>query len=118
LSARLPSHVPDGVVLVTSAPARRTRDYVRNLPGHSSTGAFALSGLIYAAWGVVSAVVIVLLGPSLAALVSWMLPLDRVHATAGVVTLLAAGAGLGAPVAVTRLRRPSPRQTQPPRNDG
>lgn len=60
--------------------------------------------LVYAAWGVSSAVVIVMLGHTLAPIVARALFLNRARATAGIVTVLAAAAGLCAPAVVARLR--------------
>lgn len=60
--------------------------------------------LVYAAWSIASAAVIIMIGQALAALVSRTLPLSRADAAAGIVTALAAVAGLSAPAAVARLR--------------
>jgi hypothetical protein len=89
---------------VTPAPAQRAGDVGVKLLRQTRHSALALSVLIYAAWWVSSAVVIVLLGRTLAPIVARALVLDRVHARAGTITVLAAVAGLCAPAVVTRLR--------------
>jgi hypothetical protein len=73
-------------------------------PERSSTGTVAVSVLVYAAWGVASAAAIIMIGQVLAVPVSRALPLSRADAAAGIITALAAIAGLTAPVAVARLR--------------
>jgi hypothetical protein len=84
--------------------AERTEGHGLKLPERSSTGTLAASVLVYAAWSVASAAAIIMVGQPLAVLVAQAFPLSRAEAGAGIVTALAAVAGLGAPAAVARLR--------------
>jgi hypothetical protein len=63
-----------------------------------------VTGLIYTAWGTVSAAVVVVIGLVLAAVLSRVFALDRPPVAAVIISILAAVAGLTAPVAVTRLQ--------------
>lgn len=89
---------------MTPPPAQRTdaRSWkvIRRSPARTS----AVLVLIYAAWGILSAVAILMFSNALAAPVSWLLPLNQAHASALVITALTLVAGLSAPVAVSRLR--------------
>jgi hypothetical protein len=80
----------------------RTEGHGLKLPERPSTGTLAV--LIYGAWSVASAAAIIMVGTPLAVLASRALPVSRAEAAAGIVTALAAAAGLSAPAAVARLR--------------
>jgi len=72
--------------------------------------------LVYAAWSVASAAAIIMVGQPLAILASEAFPLSRAEAAAGIVTALAAVAGLSAPAAVARLRL-DPARIRPRRHE-
>jgi len=66
----------------------------------SPLSAFTVALLIYGVWGIASTTAILMISRSLAAPVAWLLPLNRAHASALVITALALVAGLSAPAAV------------------
>lgn len=69
-----------------------------------SASTLLLTGLIYVAWGTVSAVIVVVIGLFLAAAVSQVSTLDRSYVAAVIITALTAVAGSTAPMAVPRLQ--------------
>lgn len=89
---------------MTPPPAQQLDAHSLKVIRRPSLSTFAVALSIYAAWGIASAVVILVLGRSLAAPVARLLLLNQADASALVVTALALIAGLSAPAAVSRLR--------------
>lgn len=89
---------------MSRGPGLRTGRRYSGIHKRFSTSTLILTGLIYVAWGTVSAVVVIVIGLVLAAVLSRIFVLDRPHVAAVIITALAAVAGLSAPIAVTRLQ--------------
>lgn len=89
---------------MTRGPTVRTGSPYPGLFRHFSPSTLVLTGLIYAAWGTVSAVVVIVIGLVLAVVLSWVFALERPQVAAVIITALAAVAGGSAPLAVTRLQ--------------
>lgn len=88
---------------MTPPPAKQVETRGLKLVRRASLSAFTVALLIYAAWGIISTAVILMLSGSLAAPIAWLLPLNQAHASALVITTLALVAGVSAPAAVSRL---------------
>jgi len=91
-----PSRPCKGVVSVPLAPVRHLLSRLHR------DKALALG--FYAAWGVVSASAIVLLSRVLGSFVSSVFSVDSPDATAGLIVLLSAVAGLSAPATLSSIR--------------
>jgi hypothetical protein len=87
---------------VTHAASDRANLAMANLRRPFASTA-ALIALLYVAWAMISTVLVMLVGVTLASVVSRELTLDRPRVTAVIVTGLAAVAGLGAPTAISRV---------------